>query len=755
MLNKDIKFSVSADFGEFDRQVEAMQKKMQQMSSPANYQKSANDLADRAKAAGIGGGASASDKMRADQLEKQKNIETDRFLRMQFDQHQKIGKVIDNVANRMAALRADQSKLNKDTAEYLRIQEQINRLGENASRLEGARAAKGAFVDSQLPTPPSGFVTYTGPGGNGGGGGGIFGNLAPSAIAAMIRNGLNKANMFSSDLQRNQASVAQNTYGQLTGSLFSGALSRDMLFSKERAESFQRAGRESTLSKAIDAGMSLGSIGLGLSGAAVSGVMGTALGMGPLGWTALAAGGLAYGAHSLYKGMKGGYAQEAAANAQEYLANEKALNPLKTMAAEKHYGSIMQTVGNMRRLGLSENDYRDMLIRGTGQGFGEEQTLGMINDIGAAGGSTQMMRQGAASANIYAKQQGLTNAGGILGKLSSGMDFANSNNSLLKIMSEATRIGLDNSDYREEQRKFAAATTEAIMASGARTGDAAGGIAAMMASGVAGAGITGAGIDASAQAVQKLMSSGREGGGIRGVLGAQFIAKNETLGKLGAEDRALIQTTDVEKLISDENLMASFSQKTGSSVEDIKKSLYGLRTYKADPTGKVDRAVAGLKQKGYNTMGVLSPDFQEKLDIEAAGLRGTFNASGLTDPNASMESFRSTLGILTGKGGTATGVMPKDTSDKTSASEKEIEAAAAQQKQTLEMVKDMGAEFRKAASDGKEFAMSLGAAVKELKTALDNNDTKAADAARTKLGTMNKTLNQAQGSPGMGAGSGH
>jgi hypothetical protein len=152
----------------------------------------------------------------------------------------------------------------------------------------------------------------------------------------------------------------------------------------------------------------------------------------------------------------------------------KESDPEKLEAARKSMSMYMKALPMQRMMGLSdrqyfwEGGYQDQAIK---RGFTPELAAGMSGEMQAAGGSTRGMRN--ATLGLQA-QRGfdLTNAGSVMGRISGAAGgAAQSEEVFRKLLRESIRDGLDDSNFAEEQRKFADMTSEALASAGVKTGE--------------------------------------------------------------------------------------------------------------------------------------------------------------------------------------------------------------------------------------------------------------------------------------------
>ena len=104
---------------------------------------------------------------------------------------------------------------------------------------------------------------------------------------------------------------------------------------------------------------------------------------------------------------------------------------------------------------LDFKEFRKFLGGINGAGFSDELGMGAASSIIGAGGSTRAARGNAGFALQMGRQFDLTNAGQAIGAISGQLGGTQqSKDALIAIQAEGTRIGVNRSDMREENRKF-------------------------------------------------------------------------------------------------------------------------------------------------------------------------------------------------------------------------------------------------------------------------------------------------------------
>jgi len=151
---------------------------------------------------------------------------------------------------------------------------------------------------------------------------------------------------------------------------------------------------------------------------------------------------------------------------KQYEALKSSPAGLKKMAAFQQFqGKSSSYLDTQRMLGLDYSSFHGpggFRSQAIGAGFSDDMASQMSGQIIGAGGSTRMAR--GSTLGLQA-QRGfdVSNAGGILGNLSQTLGGAEqSKSAFIKMLAEGSRLGLDSSEYREENRKFLDVTSQVI-----------------------------------------------------------------------------------------------------------------------------------------------------------------------------------------------------------------------------------------------------------------------------------------------------
>lgn len=293
-------------------------------------------------------------------------------------------------------------------------------------------------------------------------------------------------------------------------------------------------------------------------------------------------------------------------------------DPKKLLTFQRVAQEAPQNLAIQRGLGLSDQDLYS-IYSGAGGMFTMEQQRGAMGRILGAGGSTRAARGLGTFSNQLMRDQDITNAPELIAALSRASGSASSSeNSMRKLLSESVRVGLDDSEFREEQRQFLTVSSEVIARSGARSDQSQGMIAERFSQFLAErtmAGIAGA---KSAYEMTQQMSS--ETSGARGVMqAAEFLGP----GFKGLSERAISALMNLreEEIAPDNDLVqAAYRQRKKENPDlTIEQFVESVRESKARakfPESAILKSRSELRDmaKGKTYQELQSdPQFMEKL----------------------------------------------------------------------------------------------------------------------------------------------
>jgi hypothetical protein len=162
----------------------------------------------------------------------------------------------------------------------------------------------------------------------------------------------------------------------------------------------------------------------------------------------------------------------------------------------------------------------------------------------------------------------LTNAGQVLGTLSGGLGSSEATRqATIKTLAEGMKLGLDDSKFAEENRRFTQMTAEIISRSGARgEGDferVAGGFGRFVGEN------TNAGLGAAKTAYEQYQQISQTTTGPRGVMRAAGFLSDPSLSKLSTMTKQALMQVPESDLNEDNPLVQAAAQEAGVSPKDI------------------------------------------------------------------------------------------------------------------------------------------------------------------------------------------
>lgn len=666
------------DTTEFDRSIDAMQKKMRQISTPSEAAGGRVAYQERLRASGMGGGASESERQRAANLEKQAKLDQEKFVREQVRREEELNKLYNL---RFEKIQRINKEINDGLKDRIEGEKEIAKLEDRNLQTRQKIEAKQTFVGQNLPSPPppSGMAAVSE----------YFKRTMPNVfggILGMAGTGLSAIGNIGSSLAANQrignvaqGNAIQGLVGEQIANIFSGNNIENILFAKQRGAALTAATKEEKSQRFFDPLKALGvfgaQVGAGMAAGAYAGSVvpgiGTAIG---------GIGGGLWGAYDIatdpmkrsmlfdretYNKLSA--QREAAAYQQQYQA-ELMKNPRYVEAAKALQARAPHELAFQRTLGLNENEFRGFSEAGI---FTRQQMMEAGAGILGAGGSTRAARQSAFFTNMMQRQYDLTNAPQLIGRLSGAMGGAGeSQSALMRMLSESFKIGLDSSEFREENRKFLSISADMIYRAGAGPQGAAA-ITGMFGGYLADK--TGRGLEAAQNAFQAARQMESATTGIGGAIGARAMLK-EGFGNLPVSFQAMIEKTPLADLESEaanpffELVAEKLNLPTDAAgLEEIRKKVRRVKNEKRTVSTGAEQARTKLKETA--KIGVYSPTYREKM-LKKAGMEFGVETAYTTDLGGGfpeMESFaKGELRPAVGLGGIpeGAGVSPGRMGDK-------------------------------------------------------------------------------------------
>ncbi|CAM6005467.1 unnamed protein product [Sphagnum balticum] len=560
--------------------------------------------------------------------------------------------LIDEIAKR-------QADSLKGSREELALAERINREKEKLQRAEKlAQVQKENFrkaqeaADRAMGIQKQGAPSFPGgtglPGDTGKSGfGSVIGGFTPAAIiggltGAIVR-GINEiSNTPSRSLVAGGSAVSQFV-GKEYASIYNGTLPNELAFTKEKTEAKEMADKQERANRLQDNVRTAAAIALGTKAAVM-----VAEGFAP---GAVVAGGLGLGAafggsrmfaktaadiSEMIPGM-GGFAKQersyynnllAQQNAEDYsnnLAAKKQLNPTKVLAVDEYNQNSQRDLDFQRQTGLTNDGFRGRFkTTAFDAGFTGEQAMTSASSILGSGGSTRAAVGNATTSLQAQRNLDVTNAGSIIGKLSSGLGSADTTKeAFVKLLAEGTRVGLDGSDFREENRRFVESAADMITKSGATTGEGVDQVLSQF--GRFFGDKTNAGIDAGKSAFNLYRETSMATTGPRGTMRAAGMLTDPTINKLSRDSREALFNMPIDQLTPDNPAIIAMAQQAKTTPQAL-----------IDAQNRITSNSANLFKNSDTARDKLA-NVKKKYGIQSAiGYQGPFSPQAYTEIKAAL-----------------------------------------------------------------------------------------------------------------------
>jgi hypothetical protein len=653
-MKKEFELSAKLNTADFDRSVQEMVKKLKDVSTPIGAMQ--QQTAQRMQQQGLGGMSAPS--MEAYQKATQNSRrEMDQMISEQAKGQEKLGKFIAQRTESIKNLIREQQKLVAGSKEELEIREKIQKAEANQQQLKEAYRQRDAMLNQaldarqQMQDQSAADIKARNPEGWGRVGRfakqGMYGAAGKEAFNTIggwggvgsILATVGKVGEAGSEAYRDFSKGAVRTEGSM-GSAVSGTMGRQVgdiyarrsAFEQNFAPERQRAAQQSLDTLRANQNADKMSTGFGLlknigGGIAGGAALGGAVGMlgGPIG---AGAGALIGGGLGLGKGLldimgderkrsmvlspfsdtaKKRYgsilAEDMVNDYTKSYEGQKQQNPFKTAAVGEYEQNWNRNLQSQRAMGLTNEGFygkNGFLNRNIEAGFTPEMGLEMSGNILGAGGSTRMSRD-SAFGNQLARGADLTNAGQVLGTLSGGLGGSEATKqATVKILAEGMKLGLDDSKFAEENRKFAQMTAEIVARSGAKgEGD------FERVSGKFGAFVgenTGAGLGAAKTAYEQYQQISQTTSGPRGVMRAAGFMADKDLNKLSTMTKQALMQVPESDLNEENPLVQAAAKEAGIDVKDVVSKVTNVNQgsvsrFKEADTIR-DRLKARMKEEG-------------------------------------------------------------------------------------------------------------------------------------------------------------
>lgn len=649
-MKKEIEFKAKFDTSDFDKSVESMQKKLKEIYAPADMVRAQTQTAQRLQGMGMGGNLSQPSMEAYQRATQASRRELDQLIKEQASGQEKLGKLIAQRAEKIKELKDQQTQMLRGTKEELEIKEKIARVEENSARMRqmyltrdqalnqaiDAREKMAASKShSDYGSVPKDFSEAMNNFGNRGPmfpGLGMAGKVV-GGIGAFVGAGSQIYRDMAAGPVRTEASMGsavQGTMGRDANTVFARRSAFENMFGQERARASQQAMDKMASDRMTD------KIDLGANAAMVGGGAATAVGTSFTGIGALLGLGVAgKGLYNMFsderqrslmlspfsKNADNRYqsilAEQLAGDYQTSLDGQKAQNPFKTAAIADYEQNFMRDLGMQRMMGLNNEGFRGQggfLQSGMSAGFTPEMAMEMAQSIQGAGGSTRMMRD--STFGLQAQRgMNLTNAGQVLGTLSGSIGSNEATKqATVKILAEGMKLGLDDSKFAEENRRFTQSVAEIVSRSGATTSSdferISGGFGRFMGEN------TSRGIEAAKTAYEEYQSISSAVTGPRGVMRAAGFLRDSKLNQLSTIDKQAVLQLREDELNETNPLVSGLAEKLGISTEDFVGRVKGVNQGAVSRFREADQLASRLKGKGIDGRRLSDPAYMASLSKE-------------------------------------------------------------------------------------------------------------------------------------------
>lgn len=627
-MRKELEFSAKFDHTEFNRSMDQIQKKLKDLSTVVDIGKTQQQMSQRLQQAGLGGAMSPSARdafeksTQANRREMEKNIAD--FARGQ----EQLAKQILKSSENLKKLTEQQKGMITGSKEELEIrrkiadvEERMLKAKENYKQRDEALGqaidARNEIRQTRLDRVRQGYQE----GGIGGAMksvGGMMSSISPIGAlttAGVIAGGagrmLENVAGIPMRIESAKGSAIQSTIGQDLSRIYAGKSPFEAAFLPEREKAAgiakEKAGKDAIADLLKGIGKIAGGAAIGAAGGSFLGPLGM-IG-GAIGGGALAVSGNDRQTQRLLGMMPGEFgekhrkqyeqllASQRAKDFRETLESLKAQDPAKKAVIENFEQNYIKNLEVQRTLGISNTQFYGqggLLQRGAAAGFMPEQAMGMAQSIVGAGGSARMGRN--AEFGLQMQRAGMTNAPQLLGTLSGAIQNPEANKrAVISIMSEAFQIGLDNTDFAEENRRFSQAAANII----ARTGTVGEGDQARAAQslGMFMADRTNVGVQAAQTAYERSQERGSALSGRRGALRMSEALQDPALSKIPTGELTELLNLRPEQLTEDNEMVQYFASQAGIPPDELLEKLEGSRKSSRFLIPESKQKVAGFTEQ--------------------------------------------------------------------------------------------------------------------------------------------------------------
>ncbi len=456
--------------------------------------------------------------------------------------------------------------------------------------------------------------------------GSVAGGVGLGMTAAASAEGVRKFFDEAENRSRTNNAAAFNMQGQggqRLGSILNGGASEEMLFNPLRMEAAKIA--DATMKQRLESQWRIGErpietlFGRG-SGHSTNNAIPGAFTIDQFG----------LGTESVKKDIESRqYRERAALQAEQFESLKNGPEgALFTNVGNKYLKDYQRDLDFQRQMGLNTDTFRGRLQGPTGQftggflndvqsaGFTTEQGMGMASGIMGAGGSTRSAVGNAALGLQAQRNLDMTNAGGVLGKLSGGLGGAETTKeAFVKLLAEGTRVGLDGSEFREENRKFVESAADVISKSGVTSGTGVDQILQQFGKFFGDKTMTG--MEAGKNAYELYRETSMATTGPRATMRAAGMLTDPTISKLGRDSREALFNMPIDQLTSDNPAIIAMAKQAQTTPEKLIEAQNRITARSANLFKDSDVASKNLEniKKKYGASSAMG--FQGPLSLNA------------------------------------------------------------------------------------------------------------------------------------------
>jgi hypothetical protein len=666
-MKKELLISAKFDTSDFDKSVERMQNRLKDLYAPSDMVRQQSQNNQRMAGMGMGDIRPGVSQEQYQKTALQTKRQLDTFIKEEVKDQEKLTKMIVSREAKVKQLQESQKLAVKNSKEELEIKSKIARVEENSFRLKEYYLQRESTISQALdartkvaPRDLAGLMESFKGGGFRHGMSQIPGAFRqnPIGMTGNVLGGFGSALTAGSEMYRDWKGMPVRTEGAM-GNAVQGTAGRDVSniygrrtafeqnFQPERQRAAQMAIEKNSAERAADKMSLVGNLakiggggmmayqGAGIGAAAGSaipgagtlagGLVGALPGLGIAGkglWNmmgderqrSLMMSPFSKTAGNRYESMMG---EQMSNDYQSTLEAQKKQNPFKTQAVGEYEQNWQRNLSGQRQMGLSDQGMYGaggFMRKNIEQDFTPEMGFEMAGQIQGAGGSTRMQRE-SAFGNQLSRNADLTNAGQVLGTISGGVGGAEaSEQATVKILAEGMKLGLDDSKFAEENRRFTQAAAEVISRSGA------GGASdfqrnAQNFSSFMGENTT-KGIDAAKSAYEQYQSISSSTTGPRGVMRAAGFMRDEKLSKLSTIQKQALMQLPEEQLNENNPLVAGLAESIGTSGQDLIGRVRGVNQGSVSRFKEADQLRDKLRAKGVDVGKSGDPDYMKTLSSQ-------------------------------------------------------------------------------------------------------------------------------------------